>query len=305
MALMESLFVRDYREEGLADQYRRLTDRIQSRVSDNESRLVAELNAQMSNPDKNRDWSPVVDLAIRLAPISSAALTLVSALRNLIGPNNPLSSLPLHALLSQESSSKAPALNNWGNALSGQAKGKGGEEADWLFAAACEKYAAAIRLRPAFEDAFGNWGAALGEQAKRKGAAEAERLFEASYEKYAEAVRLKADYALVLNNWGVALMEQAKLKRLASPRGAESEELLGLARAKLLEAHARAPQASVFNLACLEAVCGNAPKSIAWLRKAVEPGVRITKEKIALASDFDAIRMDPGFVRFVAALPEK
>ncbi len=45
-------------------------------------------------------------------------------------------------------------------------------------------------------------------------------------------------------------------------------------------------------------------RSHSWLRMAVELGVRITKERIALDSYFDAIPMESDFLKFIAELPE-
>ena len=148
MALMESLFVRDYREEYLASQYRRLADRIQSRVGDNEDRLTTELNALIANPEKSGDWSRAIAIAMRLAPISNSARAFVSFLGNAILRDRHSMGIRLYALLTQEMSTREAALNNWGNALADQASGKRGEEAHRLIAAAYEKYAEAIRMNP-------------------------------------------------------------------------------------------------------------------------------------------------------------
>jgi hypothetical protein len=73
----------------------------------------------------------------------------------------------------------------------------------------------------------------------------------------------------------------------------------------LLDASAKGYPPSRYNLACLEAICGDANKSASWLRSAVEAGYRVTKTEVASESDFDAIRHDPVFVEFLSGLPEK
>jgi Tfp pilus assembly protein PilF len=76
------------------------------------------------------------------------------------------------------------ALNNWGTALSAQARTKTGEEADRLFAQAREKYAAALAIKPDMHEALNSWGNALSDQAQTKIGEEADRLFAQAIEKY-------------------------------------------------------------------------------------------------------------------------
>jgi hypothetical protein len=78
---------------------------------------------------------------------------------------------------------KHEALNNWGNALSDQAKTKTGGEADRLFVLAGEKYAAALAIKPDKHGTLINWGIALSDQAKTKTGDEAARLSALAAEK--------------------------------------------------------------------------------------------------------------------------
>jgi Tfp pilus assembly protein PilF len=71
---------------------------------------------------------------------------------------------------------KHDTLNNWGIALSDQAKTKTGDEADRLFALAGEKYAAALAIKPDKHESLNGWGNALSDQAKTKAGDEADRL---------------------------------------------------------------------------------------------------------------------------------
>jgi Tfp pilus assembly protein PilF len=82
-------------------------------------------------------------------------------------------------------------LNNWGSALSNQAKTKQGAEAERLFAEAGTKYEAALKIKPDLHEALNNWGAALSDQAKTKQGAEADRLWQRAREKLmaAEAIQ--------------------------------------------------------------------------------------------------------------------
>ncbi|WP_165742046.1 TPR end-of-group domain-containing protein [Candidatus Thiosymbion oneisti] len=123
-----------------------------------------------------------------------------------------------------------------GNDLSEQAETKRGAEADGLFAAAIEKYQAALAIKPDLHQALYNWGTALYRQAKTKRGAEADRLFAAAGEKYQAALAIKPDDHETLNNWGIVLSKQAKTKS-----GAEADRLFAAAIEKYQAALAIEP----------------------------------------------------------------
>ena len=83
------------------------------------------------------------------------------------------------------------AFNNWGNALSDQAKTKSGDEADRLFGESYAKYAESVHIKPDDHEVFNNWGSALSDQAQKKLGEEKERLLVDAEEKLFEAKRLK------------------------------------------------------------------------------------------------------------------
>ena len=122
---------------------------------------------------------------------------------------------------------RAQNLNNWGAALSAQAKTKTGKEADRLFKLSYEKYKAALAIKPHLHEALNNWGSVLSDQAKTKTGKGAVRLFNLAYEKYKAALAIKPDKHEALNNWGNALSAQAKTKM-----GKEADRLLKLAYEK-------------------------------------------------------------------------
>ncbi len=232
MALLESIFVRDYPDEYLASQYGNLTDRVQSLVGDNADYLVSELNSFFAK-DTYQDWTRATETAIRLAPLQpDLARAFLPTLANHLASASPDdSSLRVNALLSQEPPVRPVALNNWGNALMAQAKGKTGEEATHLYTAATEKYAETVRLQPDDANVLNNWGNALSAQARVKTGAEADQFYTAATEKYAEAVRLRPDHADALNNWGTALADQARAKT-----GEEADHLYAAAIEKYTNA---------------------------------------------------------------------
>jgi hypothetical protein len=145
-----------------------------------------------------------------------------------------------------------------------------------------------------------NWGNAPSDQARTKAGEEADRLFEAAGRRYAEALRLKPDDHEVLGNWGNALHEHAKTKA-----GGDAGNLLRQARQKLLEAERMRAGSGSYNLACVEAIEGNASEAIRWLQLFGSTGARLSIAMIAAEKDFDRIRNDPEFVVLVESLPEK
>ena len=213
MAVMESLFVRDYASEYLALEYGQLADQIMARVQD----LPAHLARRSTESWQEKNGVEAIDCALRLAPHNAAiGESLLKQLGNAFQPETDeefLVARCLHAVLAQSGTDERNiALNNWGNALLGQAKLKTGEKADGLFEQSYAKYAAALEIKPDYHEALNNWGAALSAQAKLKTGKEADGLLGQSWAKYAAALEIKPDYHEALYNWGAALLAQAKLK---------------------------------------------------------------------------------------------
>src|ERR1022692_3448122 len=229
MALMESVFVRDYPEEYLAQEYKGLATRLMAQVSDDPQRLAFEAGVLWN---EKKDPVKAIACALRLA---SHVPELGASLLGLFSQRSPESGIPemrqLHAVLSQNPTTRLAALNNWGNALYAMAKTKAGEEADRLFAEAGGKYAEALRLKPDYHAALYNWGAALSDHATTKVGKEADRLFAEAGGKFAEALRLKPDLHEAPFNWGNALSAQAKTRA-----GAEADRLFAEAGGKYAEA---------------------------------------------------------------------
>jgi tetratricopeptide (TPR) repeat protein len=191
------------------------------------------------------------------------------------------------------------ALINFGNALFRQASLKTGEQADRLYEEAGQKYAEALTLKPDHPQALNNWANALVSRAKAKQGAESGRLFESACRKYYEALRLKPDFHDALNNLSTALLNQA-----STEPAAEAERLRLRAREKSLLAEKIRPGSGAYNLACVEALDGNAAEAIRWLQTAQSTGKLLSRAIIAADRDFDRVRNDSGFVSFVESLPE-
>lgn len=229
MALIESVFVRDYPEEYLAAEYRSLADRMMASVSDHHVQLA---RRSLDAWNERKDPQEAVDVGIRLAGHDfEAGISFLLQLGNRLSAEDENEFIPAiklySALAGLEGEIGSTAFNTWGVTLSAQARTKGGAEADRLFEQAYEKYRRSLEIKPDFHEAFNNWGAALSDQAKTKGDAEADRLFEQSYEKYCKSVEIKPDYHRAFFNWGTALSLQTRTKS-----DAEADRLFEQAYAK-------------------------------------------------------------------------
>ena len=214
LALMETIFVRDYSKEYISREYFELTELLMAGAQDHHSQLAARSQAL-----REKDWPGAVQAALRLTSakpeVGQARLQLLSdwAVRK-GGPSDTHATCLLYAVLSQDSAEQRElALNNWGNALSDWAKTKQGPEADALFQQACDKHEQAVKLNPNFPEALYNWGATLADWARTKQGPEADALFRQACAKCEQAVKLKPDFPEALNNWGNALLGLAKTKQ--------------------------------------------------------------------------------------------
>ena len=300
MALMETVFVRDYPEEKLASEYEKLATNVMAQIGDDSQRLAAE--AQVLWYEK-KDLARAITCALRLAShVPELGVTLLGILAQASQDSDGKDvreMRQLYAFLSQNAETRLLALNNWGGALFRQAKTKAGEEADRLFEEAGRKCAEALRLKPDYHTALSNWGNVLAEQAKTRAEEEADRLFEEAGRKYAEALRLKPDFLDALSNWGNALFEQAKMKA-----GEEAGHLLQQARQKLLKAERMHDGSGAYNLACVEAMEGNTREAVRWLQVFRSFGERLSRARLAADKDFDRVRNQPEFVSLVESLTE-
>jgi hypothetical protein len=231
--------------------------------------------------------------------------------------------------------SRASALNNWGNALSDQAKTKAGLEADALFIAAGEKYAAALAIKSDKHEALFNWGAALMDWAKTKKGLRAEELFKAASEKYSAALAVKPDDYDSLYNWGNGLLGWAKIKKgsgadllftaagekyaralelkpdkhqplqnwgnallvqASRSKGKRRDNLLAEAEELCRRAEAVMPGSAAYDLACIQSLRRNAAGAAEWLRAAHgKNGACPNCAHIAADVDFDPVRNSPEF----------
>jgi tetratricopeptide (TPR) repeat protein len=300
MALMETVYVRDYPEEYLAGEYKNLATSLMAQVGDDPQRLVAKSGVPWN---EKKDLAGAIACVLRVASqVPELGVTLLGLLERAgreSGGNNVPEMTQLYAVLTQNAETRLAGLNNWGIALSGRAKTKAGEDADRLLDEAGRKYAEALRLKPDDHEVLNNWGAALTDQAKAKAGDDADRLFEEAGRKFTEALRLRPGFPEALSNWGAALINQGTMKR-----GEEAERLLRQARQKLQEAEQIRAGSGAYNLACVEAIQGNTREAVRWLQVFKSAGERLSRATIAADKNFDRVRNEPEFVSLLESLAE-
>ena len=191
LSLFETVFIRNFPSEIITREYNDLTDSILSLVSDHPRQLQSKaMPAPRSDaPSADADTSILLRYAAMLD--EDGAAQFASQLR----------------YIADELSTKAAALS--------------ASEADPLFAAANEKYRAAIAIKPDDHEILTNWGNALADQAKQKRGQVADDLFAKAVHKYQVVIALKQGAEKALFNWGIALHDQARNKA-----GAAAEALL-------------------------------------------------------------------------------
>ncbi|MCL9999013.1 MAG: hypothetical protein NBV68_06500 [Erythrobacter sp.] len=130
------------------------------------------------------------------------------------------------------------------------------------------------------------WGNALSDQAKTKRGEEADALFAAASEKYTAAVTIKPDDHTALKNWSSAIIDQATTKQ-----GEEVDALLAEARQKIALTDHLKPGSGLYNLACLNAISGDADEAVRLLVEAYNAGVSWPGcDHLCADSDFAKIR---------------
>lgn len=231
---------------------------------------------------------------------------------------------------------KAEAHNNIGNVFFGKAKLKQGREAEKLFTEAAEKYETALAIKPDYHETLFNWGNCLISLSELKEGEEADRLFKLGESKYKAALAIKPDKHDVMYNWGNALSRRIKLKRgpeaktllarayknyeaamaiapsdyrvignwanlMISQADRTSKSamatVLDTVEEKLLASRALGSPKAAYDLACVEALRGNAREAADWLRTSKAEGSMPDCAHLASDPDLDRIREDSAFVQ--------
>ncbi len=220
MALMESIFVRDYREEYLTSEYAKLTNRVMEQVGDEPQQIfplltkLYPIGIELPLVRESRGISEILERALRAAAadneVGAALLATIAEHANVSTPESELNRL--FVTMARHPSFRPTVFFNWGAFLYLKAKDNTGSEADRLLSEADKKLSESARLNPASPDCFNIWGVVIAAQAKTRIGTEAELLFAEAMNKFREATRLNPDFPDYFNNWGVVLSNQAESK---------------------------------------------------------------------------------------------
>lgn len=293
LALHETIFVRDWTDEYLAAEYSGLADHLMAMVADH-GRQNLEVSPEMFD---GKVGSPenIIRAAMHLPDLATNLLEFWSRHAKPSTTAEFVSADRVFRILTGDKpSSNHAAFNNWGNALSDQARTKQGAEADQLFHLAGEKYEAALRIKPNTYEPFHNWGNTLLAQAKMKQGAEADQLFQLAAEKYDAALRIKPDMHEAFNAWCTALIHQAYTKE-----DPEKRQLLQTAHEKCASAEKLSPGSGAYNLACISALQGRADDCRTWLQTAKTHGKLPKKSHLLNDTDLTSVRDLDWFTSFL------
>ncbi len=180
--------------------------------------------------------------------------------------------------------------------LAETAKGLQGAEAAKAFAEAGQRYARAVEIKPDMHEAFNNWGTALIAEGRTLQGDVARAKFAEAGQKYARAVEIKPDMHEAFYNWGSALLNTAHLVT-----GPERDAVLAEAEAKLQLLQDISGKTN-FNLACVDAMRGQAGAAVAALRDCLRDGTLPDAAQLDADRDLDLIRGDAGYLAFRAGL---
>ncbi|MBB5037485.1 KGGVGR-motif variant AAA ATPase [Prosthecobacter dejongeii] len=302
MALMETIFIRDYPDEYLAMEYSTLADRVMAMVGDSNEQLRASVHrlirpkGNKSNGDPEWDGNDLLKRMTRIA-VSTGQLETVFPIRFL-----PQSGLPdslqkqirmLDINLAPTDEYAAESWLAWADALDTEEARRRGDVA--VFQEMEGKYHRSILLKPDFQEALGNWGAALSAWATTKVGSEADELFRRAEEKHKQALAITSNKYIALNNWGTALLAWSQIKE-----GTENKKLLDHAEEKFQEALAIKADDPIiiYNLACLSGLKGEVETTLFWLESWRKLNSKAAKSKLDNDKDFDRVRNDPRFQAF-------
>jgi tetratricopeptide (TPR) repeat protein len=243
MALMETIFVRDYEDEYLAMEYATLAQRVMSMVGDTVQQLMSPVHRFLTDrfsEDEAKSTGTVAGAELRLLPPRNskrmkeeekpdAKDLLQRVARSALADGQNDFDLPpfmitrldlsaearanfwqLRINLAQTDALAAQRWLEWADDMNTEAARKTGSIAD--FRAMDDKYRKAVTLVPQFHQAFYNWGIALADWADIKAGAEADALFAQACEKYQQAVAIDKNDEFAFGRWGITLADWANIK---------------------------------------------------------------------------------------------
>jgi len=228
--------------------------------------------------------------------------------------------------------SDAGLLSFWGNALESLGNRAAMPEADRRYAAAEEKYSAALAIKAGDAAIQCSLASVLWRRSRRHTGDEARALLGRAWRWIEAAVtanpsdararslrawllfgrsrlepsvdvdRLLSQAAAQFAGHGehpqaAGLISWAQAQRAAS---SDATRLLEAARQKLTEAEGREPGSAAYNLACICAQLGDDDGCREWLQRSGEPGVLVSREQMGAEEELAAVRDRPWFRELLA-----
>ena len=208
MALMESIFVRDYPEEYLSFEYQTLVNQILASASDSSFHL-ADFSIKAMN--EANDIASAIQYLLRLCfGDDSLGIQFLAqfhdALRDTLMDSLHMFSKDefnaihqMYYYLNQSSPKSHDVLNNWGTALSDQAKSKQGNQADSLFDLAYQKFDLALKIKPDDYSVLFNLACLLALNGKTDSAVQTLKRVKKPGQVLARQIREDSDFERIIN----------------------------------------------------------------------------------------------------------
>ena len=309
LALFETIFVRDYQDEYLTNEYLQLVELVSQFGSKTESPIPV---WELFHLSKDQQRDKIRPLLVSRNRDQVAQLAVLSELFGEAIQDDKNDQLDADfALLDRwllitarfdvqranlSMRKRASLLMKWVGLTSDSNLGR-------LRFDVAQSAFAAIAESPKFtkvevSNCYLDWGNALVGLAKQKSGDEADRLFKLAGEKYEAALRIKPDKHEALNNWGNMLCDQAKQKS-----GDEANGLFKLAREKLIESESLSPGSGAYNLACLSALQQQPEECRRWLFESLKHHAIPSKQHLLSDPDHESIRDLDWFKELLSQVP--
>lgn len=243
LSLFETIFLRDFPEEGITSEYRELTNAILRMVMDDASHLRSLVfpSAQLTtishlgepvpgfnSSSREPETEPTIDIILRLAALIGEEDVRQMADRfnfngirlsqQALSAQDPKVAAPLyqdsfkafsHAILLNPSNQEL--LANWGVALYNQANSPGCDDREGNLRRTLEKFETALAVSGDSPAIIYNQGLAFHALAKLKEGGEADALLRQAEQCFVTAINLKCRFSDAFNNLGNVLVDRGKL----------------------------------------------------------------------------------------------
>jgi tetratricopeptide (TPR) repeat protein len=181
------------------------------------------------------------------------------------------------------------------SALYHRADVRSGEDANEVLARASVLVETTLRIHPRYYHLLPVWSSVLSLRAQRMPGEETNRLLKEGARQFEEAAKAGLDPGMILGGWATVLFAQARVTE-----GPESTKLFEAAREKYLDAESRAPGSAAYNLACVATRLGELDECKSWIVKSREPGILISRDRMARDPDLAGVRQCDWFRELVA-----